>query len=179
VEGKLGPPIQKSSPPNDSVTVGPGLCRLRANNDASRTGVGTHAVVSERRGGAVSYSEAAVYNPSAMKNRILSISYNEALLKTRELLLKKSGFEVTSALGFAEALEQCQSSPEVDLILLGHSMPPKDMTALIRALRPKCNAPVLSIRVHGDQPLPESNYSVDSHDGPAALIEAVKSALSE
>lgn len=118
-----------------------------------------------------------MYNPAAVKKRILSISYDEALLTTRQLILERAGFEVSSALGFAEALERCDSGQEFDLVLLGHSMPRKDKTALIGALRPTCNAPVLSIRRHGEEPLPEANYSIDSYDGPAALIKAVKSAL--
>ncbi len=109
--------------------------------------------------------------------RILSISYNEPLLQTRELLLKKAGYDVTSALGFAEALEICTAHQDFDLVLMGHSMPQKDKTALLHALRPKCTAPLLSIRRHGDDPLPGAEYSVDSHDGPAVLIEAVIQAL--
>ncbi|MCU1311387.1 MAG: hypothetical protein JWO20_2512, partial [Candidatus Angelobacter sp.] len=34
-----------------------------------------------------------------------------------------------------------------------------------------------SIRRHGDLPVPEADASVDSFDGPAKLIAAVKSAI--
>jgi CheY-like chemotaxis protein len=110
-------------------------------------------------------------------NRILCISYEESLLLTRKMILEQAGFDVTIALGFAEALEHCSNDPAFDLIMMGHSMPRKDKTALIATLRPTCKAPVLSVRKHGDPPLPEANASVDSHDGPAKLIEAVKSAI--
>jgi CheY-like chemotaxis protein len=112
-----------------------------------------------------------------MKKRILSVSYDEPLLQTRQMLLEQAGYDVTSALGYAEALEICSARHDFDLILMGHSMPQKDKAALLIALRPKCLAPLLSIRRHGDAPLPGSNYSVDSHDGPIVLLDAVKEAL--
>jgi hypothetical protein len=56
-------------------------------------------------------------------------------------------------------------------------MPRADKTALIEMLKPNCAAPVLSVRRHIDPPLPEADYSVDSHDGPDALIAAVKGAI--
>jgi hypothetical protein len=41
------------------------------------------------------------------KKRILSISYDQALLVTRQLILEQQGYEVSSAFGFAEAMEIC------------------------------------------------------------------------
>ena len=40
--------------------------------------------------------------------RILSVSYDEALLYTRRLLLEAAGYSVTSAFGFNEGLYQCK-----------------------------------------------------------------------
>jgi CheY-like chemotaxis protein len=113
----------------------------------------------------------------ADKKHILCISYDESLLTTRTMLLQQVGFDVTPAIGFAEAMEHCENNPKFDLIVMGHSMPRKDKTALIASLRPQCPAPVLSIRRHNDPPLPEADFSIDSHDGPDALIAAVRSAL--
>jgi hypothetical protein len=48
-------------------------------------------------------------NPAARGKRILSISYDEPLLVTREMMLEQAGFTVTSALGFTEAIEKCNS----------------------------------------------------------------------
>ena len=112
-----------------------------------------------------------------MKKHILSVSYDQPLLVTRELILEQAGYDVSSAFGFAEALEICKTGHDFDLILMGHSMPQKDKTALLAALRPKCQAPLLSILRHGDSPIPQADYSVDSDDGPAVLLEAVKAAL--
>ncbi len=120
---------------------------------------------------------ASVYNAFGMKKRILSVSYDHPLLVTRQLILEQAGFDVSSAYGFAEALEICKTRHDFDLILMGHSMPQKDKIALIAALRSKCRTPLLSILRHGDSPIPQADYSVDSNDGPAALLEAVKAAL--
>lgn len=112
-----------------------------------------------------------------MKKRILSISYDEPLLQTRHMLLEGAGYDVTSAFGFAEALEICKSRHDFNLILMGHSIPRKDKTALLNALRRKCAAPLLSIRRHGDDPLPGAKASVDSLDGPVVLLNAVADIL--
>jgi CheY-like chemotaxis protein len=114
---------------------------------------------------------------AASPKRVLCISYDESLLLTRKMILEQAGYDVTAAIGFAEAIEHCSNDPVFDLVVMGHSMPRKDKTALIATLRPTCKAPILSIRRHGDPPLPEADASVDSLDGPAKLIEAVKSSI--
>jgi CheY-like chemotaxis protein len=111
------------------------------------------------------------------KKRILSISYDKGLLVSRELLLERAGFEVTSALGKKEAMEWCSQDPVFHLIVMGHSIPQPDKSELLSALRPNCKAPLLSIRRPGENPLPQADFSVDSAEGPAALIQAVKNAL--
>lgn len=112
-----------------------------------------------------------------MKYRILSISYDPSLLTTRQMILEKAGYEVSSALGFAEVLEICQNRHDFDLVLMGHSMPQKDKIALYDALRPNCPAPLLSILRYGDSRIPQAQYSVRANDGPEALLEAVRDAL--
>jgi CheY-like chemotaxis protein len=112
-----------------------------------------------------------------MKKHILSISYDQPLLVTRQMILEQAGFDVFSAFGFAEALEICKTRHDFDLILMGHSMPQKDKIALLKELRPRCQAPLLSILRHGDAPIQQAEYSVDSNDGPVALLAAVNTAL--
>ena len=111
------------------------------------------------------------------RKKLLSISYDEPLLVTRHMLLKQAGYDVTSAAGFTEALEH--QSEKFDLILIGHSVPPKDKSALIAQLSKHYRAPLLSIRRHGDEPIPEADFSVDAHDGPEALLAEVHKALAE
>jgi DNA-binding NtrC family response regulator len=112
-----------------------------------------------------------------MKKCILSISYDQSLLQTRQWILEQAGYEVSSALGFAEALEACKARHDFVLVLMGHSMPQKDKMALFEALRLNCKAPLLSILRHGDSPIPQAEYAVEANDGPDALVEAVNNAL--
>ena len=116
-----------------------------------------------------------------MANRapsILSISYDESLLRTREWLLRGAGFAVTSALGFTEATAHCGNSA-FDLVIVGHSIPRKDTTALIEQIRMHNHTRVLSLRRQGDNAIPGADLSVESSEGPDALLAAVKAVLGE
>jgi DNA-binding NtrC family response regulator len=108
--------------------------------------------------------------------KILSVSYDEALLMTRQMLLEQAGFRVTSALGFSEGMENCRAGG-FELVIIGHSIPRKDKSELIGAAKKHCNCPVLSIRRHGDLPHPGADFSVDSLSGPQMLINEVKKAF--
>lgn len=54
--------------------------------------------------------------------RILSVSCDESLLHTREMLLRSCGYEVVATLGYAESLKACRKG-NFDLFILGHSIP--------------------------------------------------------
>ena len=110
--------------------------------------------------------------------RILSISYDESLLMTRHMILEQKGFKVVSALGFTEALQYGKNG-RFDLVIMGHSIPRKDKSALIAEIQLKGRVPVLSIRRHGDRPLEEEYSSVDALEGPQALLDAVYSGLAK
>lgn len=107
------------------------------------------------------------------KKRVLSISYDDALLRTRHYILEQAGYEVTSSLGFAEAMEECDRS-KFDLVLLGHTLPPKDKTMLIGLAKEHCGCPVLSMHKPGTLPHPEADYSVDAGEGPEAMLGMVQ-----
>jgi len=107
---------------------------------------------------------------------ILSISYDESLLRTREWLLRGAGFTVTSALGFTEATAHC-SNDAFDLVIVGHSIPRKDAKALIEKVRSHNHTRILSLRRQGDEPVPGADHSVEPSEGPDVLLAAVKSAL--
>src|SRR5579859_2269660 len=115
---------------------------------------------------------------SNMSKRILSVSYDESLLSTRQMLLQQAGYEVTSALGFPEALAWCKKG-EFEHVLMGHSIPREDKQVLVRVTRMVSQAPVLSIRRPTSVPLAAADYSVKSEDGPEALVAAVDKALGQ
>jgi CheY-like chemotaxis protein len=105
--------------------------------------------------------------------KILSVSYNPTLLKTRELLLQQMGHTVTSVEGFARAFAACESGTKFDLLILGHSIPHDDKAAIIAKAKKSCNCPVLALLRPNESPLPTAESSIDSSD-PAALMDAVR-----
>lgn len=92
------------------------------------------------------------------------------------MLLRDAGFEVTSVKTVRDALKCCRKS-RFDLVIVGHSIPKQDKCDVVKQVRKLSSAPVLSIRRHGEEPLPEATHSVDSMEGPQVLLEAVRLAL--
>jgi len=114
-----------------------------------------------------------------MTNRVpclLSVSYDESLLRTREWILKGAGFAVTSVLGFTEAIAHCASS-DFDLAIIGHSIPKSDRIALLDQLRQHNHTRVLALRRQGEEQIPGVDHSIEPSLGPDALIEAVRTTL--
>lgn len=109
-----------------------------------------------------------------MMKRILSVSYDDLLLVTRQMILEKSGYEVTSALGFTKALEFCQESG-FDLFILGHSIPESDKLHLIMKFRETCAAPILSLERLGEKRIPCDFHATP--DDPKNFIEVVDNIL--
>lgn len=95
--------------------------------------------------------------------RILSISYDKALLHTRELLLSREGFEVESAVGFSAALHACEKG-KFDLMIVGHSIPGEDKAAMIQQLRALCKTPILALGRPNEPPVNAAEYNLDSGD---------------
>lgn len=112
-----------------------------------------------------------------MARRVLSISYDRSLLWTRQLLLEQLGYEVVSVEGLAQAWDAAQArNRHFDLIILGHSIPPKDKAAIVQHLRDSLSAPILALLRPYESPVPEVSRSIDAGD-PAAFLTAVKEIL--
>ncbi len=109
-----------------------------------------------------------------MSKRILSVSYDDVLLATREMLLEQQGHDVTSALGFTAAVEQCQES-HFDLFILGHSIPDKDKLHLVQTFRENCPAPILSLERIGEKQIPCDFHA--SPDDPGRFLRVVDDIL--
>lgn len=110
-----------------------------------------------------------------MVKRILSVSYDDILLVTRQMVLEKSGYQVTSALGFTKAVEYCKHSG-FDLFILGHSIPDDDKLHLIKTFRETCSAPLLSLDRPGEQRIVCDFHA--SPDDPKKFVEVVDEILS-
>ena len=114
-----------------------------------------------------------------MAKRVLSISYDRSLLWTRQLLLEQLGYEVVSAEGFAQAWDAAvDGNLPFDLIILGHSIPPKDKVAIVRHMRDSCNCPILALLRPFESPVAEAARSIDAGE-PGAFLTAVRSMLKE
>lgn len=111
-----------------------------------------------------------------MSGHILSVSYDWSLLVTRDLVLRKAGYTVTSALGFDDAIRLC-TEITFDLVIIGHSMPLGDQQALLDEVRKCSGAPVLSLFRSSDGALEGADYTLDAMEGPDALVHAVNKVL--
>jgi hypothetical protein len=81
----------------------------------------------------------------------LSVSYDNSLLKTRELILADRGYQVTSATGFVEALAACQRPGPFDAFVIGHSIPHLEKEALIEAFRTNSCGRVIALKKMGER----------------------------
>jgi CheY-like chemotaxis protein len=93
-----------------------------------------------------------------MMAHILSISYDERLLLTRELMLEKQGYNVSSALGLGAAIKLCRVG-DYDLVILGHSIPHDDKEQIVKTLRRACHAPVLALLRLGERHMRTAEYN--------------------
>jgi DNA-binding NtrC family response regulator len=103
--------------------------------------------------------------------RILSVSYDGPLLRTRHMLLEREGYEVVSTSDFASSLEQCRQS-SFDIFILGHSIPLEDKQKMVGAFREVCHAPIISLRRSiGETPIEGVNFHIDPD--PEPLMNAI------
>src|SRR5262249_24181128 len=107
--------------------------------------------------------------------RILLISYDERLLISRRMLLEREGYSVSSALGFKEALGNCNDGA-FDLLILGHSIPVNDKEGLIKTFRANSSAPILSLW-ENDEAVSNSVDYLAFSDTPEKLLGHVETIL--
>jgi len=100
--------------------------------------------------------------------RVLSVSYDDALRSSRELLLESLGYEVTSVADFAEALQHCGQGSKFDLFVVGHSIPVAEKNALIAAFRAHSSAPVVALKKMGEESPPAADFQIEPD--PAQLL---------
>lgn len=105
--------------------------------------------------------------------RILSVSYDESLLKTRQLMLEQCGYQVVSALGFTDSLKYCTEGGAFDLFVLGHSIPVKDKLALVQAFRAHGGRVVVALkRVGEDLASTGADFQAEPSD-PAGMLNLI------
>lgn len=109
-----------------------------------------------------------------MAKKVLSIAADSALRISRQLILEQAGFEVASASGLEEALAVCEQS-RFALFILGQTSSEDEQKKLAKLLRKKCpGVPFLELHSHGTAYLPKADYSLETMDGPEALVLTVQ-----
>jgi DNA-binding response OmpR family regulator len=106
--------------------------------------------------------------------RILSVSYDRALLNSRQLLLESCGYRVVSIPGLEDGLQECKQGP-FDLFILGHSIPRHDKEALVAAFRAHSRAPIVALKKFGEETTSAVDFEIDPE--PAELLAVVSRLL--
>jgi DNA-binding response OmpR family regulator len=110
------------------------------------------------------------------KARILSVSYDELLLRTRHMLLEREGYEVVSTLGLTASLEQCRDGG-FDIFVLGHSIPRDDKKQMVNEFRRFCPAPIISLRRNaGEDFLDAADFHIEPD--PEPLVKLIADVIS-
>jgi DNA-binding NtrC family response regulator len=110
--------------------------------------------------------------------RILSVSFDPSLARTRDMLFSASGFQVATYTDADSAVQACRRQ-SFDLIVIGHSIPLTERRDLLSQIHGICDAPVLSLFRHGEPSLPGADYAFDASQSPAQLVEIVTRILSD
>jgi len=109
--------------------------------------------------------------------KVLSIAADSALRISRQLILEQAGFEVASASGVEDALAVCDES-RFALFILGQTSSEDESEKLAKLLRKKFpGVPFLELHSHGTPYLPKADYSLETMDGPEALVLTVQRIL--
>lgn len=117
-------------------------------------------------------AEETVSEAAPRPAKILSVTYDVSLATTREMLFSRVGFQVSSVLSVAQAVQLCEAQ-EFELVVVGHSIPLEQRKWLLKEVRGHCATPVLALRRAGEPPLPDADYTFDSTESPALLLETV------
>ncbi len=104
------------------------------------------------------------------KARILSVSFDEPLLRTRHMLLEREGYDVVSTLGLVPSLKECEKG-NFDLFILGHSIDYSDKKELVDTFRRNCRAPIISLRLFGEKAVDGADYHIQPD--PRDILEIV------
>lgn len=108
--------------------------------------------------------------------RALSVSYDQALLSSRQLLLESLGCQVVSASDFSHALQHCNNGSRFDLFVLGHSIPNPEKEALVTAFRSHCSAPVIALKRLGEEPTASADFEIEPD--PGQLLQVISRVIS-
>jgi DNA-binding response OmpR family regulator len=105
--------------------------------------------------------------------RLLSVSYDPQLQRSRELILRQAGYDVVSATSLAEVTAACEHS-HFDFALIGHSIPRQQQEEIAAKVREHSESVlIVGLQLLTTDRLPFADVTVPSHD-PAALVEQLR-----
>jgi len=112
------------------------------------------------------------------KPKILSVSNDDSVLRTRSMVLQNAGYNVCGVEDYGQAVDRC-SAANFDVAVLGASLPYDDRIALAAEVKKRWPAThvVMYCRIHE---LPAyADAVIDPFDGPGALLFAIESTLDD
>jgi len=107
--------------------------------------------------------------------RILSVSFDKSLLRTRQMMLEYKGYTVVSSATIQESIEHCREG-KFDIFVIGHSIPSVDKQRLVDSFRHYCSAPIIALRSHAGEELDaHADYHIEPD--PEALLDLIAEIL--
>jgi DNA-binding NtrC family response regulator len=107
---------------------------------------------------------------------ILSVSRDERLLRSRQMVLESVGWQVVTTTVVVDALRWL-AERDFDVVVLGHSIPAAERVSLaqkMKIIRPA--VPIVMMCIQGDDSFSKefADARVGSLDGPLVLINAIR-----
>jgi hypothetical protein len=114
--------------------------------------------------------------PDSPLIRVLSICDDDMVRSTRELVLRKDGYEIVSIP--SNALLSVPEIRRFDVAVICHSVPPARAMGLVERLR-RCKPEIRLLKINPRLPRVDSYYEVDSEvlAGPGVLLNGVRELL--
>ena len=110
------------------------------------------------------------------KDTILVASWDPVLADVRKTILEKEGFVVLQSKGSARVRALCKEK-NVDLVLIGYSVPPSEKRRVWAEARKFCKAPILELLRGGETELIESHVFAHESRTPDDSVKSVRSVL--
>lgn len=118
-----------------------------------------------------------VLRENAVRPRVLNVSLDATLLQTRSAILQSTGAAVVNANGYGEAVRAC-ARQAFDAVVLCHALPRHHKREVMQAARRGRSATkVVGLYNIAPAQAAGADVAVDSHDGPEALLQAVRPLL--
>ena len=92
--------------------------------------------------------------------RLLSVSADVPLLRTRHLLLQQIGYEVISRRTFV-AQDSHEAEERFDLLVVDYTIPNEERGAMIAKFRAFSGSPIIAVFRRNDPPVKNATWCVD------------------